>query len=337
MTTSPRVFHDEHVPAGALDGETVAVLGYGIQGRAQALTLRDSGVSVVVGNRPDAYRERAAADGFEVLDLAAAAGRASIALLLLPDEVQPAILRQAVAPALAPGGALVFAHGFTMRYGLADPPPGVDLLLLAPRLPGQYLRRRYLEGWGVPALVAVERDASGRAWRRLLGLAGALGVTRCAAIESSFAEETELDHFSEHFTYPLVFRALELAFEALVAAGYPPELAVLELHGSGELGQVLGAAAEEGLWPMIQSHASPACQVGIAHRWQEALGPEAEARERIARILEDIRSGAFARHLVAEEGEGYPELRRWRAGRSRRLAAAERDLRSWLEGPARRR
>lgn len=208
-----RVFYDEDVPPEGLAGETVAVLGYGIQGRAQAHNLRDAGVAVVVGNRDDDFRRQAAEDGFPVLELTEAAARATLVVMLVPDELQPEIYRDHVAAALGPGDGLVFAHGYAVRSGLVAVPQQVDLMLCAPRMPGQYVRGRYLEGWGVPAFVGVERDATGRAWSRLLGLAGALGFTRCAAIETSFAQETELDHFSEHFTYPLIFRALELAGE----------------------------------------------------------------------------------------------------------------------------
>ena len=305
-----RVFHDEDTDPQALALDTVAVLGYGIQGRAQALTLRDSGVRVIVGNRPDRYRQLAEEDGFAVDDVGAAARQGSLILVLLPDEVQPQILREQIGPELQPGDGLVFAHGLALRYGLIEPLPGTDVMLLAPRLPGQYLRQRYLDGWGVPAFVSVEQDATGRAWPRLLGLARALGITRCAAIELSAAQETELDHFSQHFLYPLVFRALEIAFDMLVEAGYPPEAALMELHGSGELGQVLEAAGREGLYGMIRSHASPACQVGIAHHWHHAIGPEADVRRRIQNVLDSIRDGRFARHLFEQQERDYPELRR---------------------------
>ena len=328
-----RIYYDEDVPAGALEGETVAVLGYGIQGRAQALTLRDSGVTVSVGNRVDKYSHVAKDDGFVVHDLAEAVSHASIVLFLIPDELQPSVYRQTVGPNLRPGTALVFAHGFAVHYGMIEPPDDVDLLLLAPRMPGAYLRGRFLDGWGVPAFVAVGRDASGKARRRLLGLAGALGITRCAAIESSFAEETELDHFSEHVTYPLIFHALEMAFETLVEAGYSPEVALMELHGSGELGEVIEASAEEGLYGMIESHASPACKVGISHHWDKALGSVAEARERMRQALGAIRSGEFARFLVDQEAKGYPEMRRWRERHSERLLETEQNLRGWLRGP----
>ncbi len=329
-----RVFHDEDVDPAALAGETVAVLGYGIQGRAQALCLRDSGVPVVVGNRDDAYRAQAEADGFPTYDLAGAAGRGSLVLMLLPDELHHAVYRDAVGPALAPGSGFVLAHGFSIRYGGVPLPAGVDVLLLAPRLPGPYLRQRYLDGWGIPAFVNVERDATGRGWPRVLGLARALGITRCGALEVTAAQETELDHFSEHFLYPLVFHTLELAFEALVDAGYPPEAALMELHGSGELGEVLLAASREGLADMIRSHASPACQVGIARHWTHATGPAEDVRARMAQVLNRIRDGTFAKHLGREAASGFPELQAWREARPAILAATERRLRAVLRRPS---
>jgi len=329
----PRVFYDEDVPSSALDDETIAVIGYGIQGRAQALNLRDSGARVIVGNRRDAYREQAEADAFDVVSIPDAVERGTIVLFLLPDEVQPQVFNVEMRPRLAPGHALILAHGFSVRYGLLTPPEGVDLMLLAPRLPGQYVRGRFVAGWGVPAFVAVERDATRRAWRRLLGVAGGIGATRAAAIESSFAEETELDHFSEHFLYPLVFAALETAFESLVDAGYAPEVALMELHGSGELGQVLVAAAHEGLYDMLRSHASPACQVGIAHHWDSALVDRSAVRGRIRDVLAAIRDGSFARHLMDQQRREYPELTAWQQQRPRSLIAAERSLRRVLRRP----
>jgi ketol-acid reductoisomerase len=329
----PRVFYDEDADPAALESETIAVVGYGIQGRAQALNLRDSGVRIIVGNRRDSYGTAAEQDHFEVVSISEAAARGTIVLFLLPDEAQPQVFRDEIEPSLRSGQALIFAHGFSVRYGLVDPPAGIDLMLLAPRLPGQYVRGRFVDGWGVPAFVAVERDASGRAWPRLLAIARAIGATRAAAIESSFAEETELDHFSEHFLYPLVFSALEVAFETLVDAGYVPEVAMMELHGSGELGQVLTAAAREGLYGMIRSHASPACQVGIAHHWQRALGDHDAVRCRIRDTIAAIRDGSFARHLMDEQNRDYPELKQWQRDRSAGLVAAERSLQRVIRRP----
>ena len=328
-----RIFYDDDADLGELTDETVGVLGYGIQGRAQALNLRDSGVNVVVGNREDSYRRQAIEDGFEVLDLAQAAQRSSLILFLLPDEIQPAVYAQLLAPNLNPGDGLVLAHGFSYHYGLIDPAPEIDILLLAPRMPGQYVRERYLEGWGVPAFVSVERNPSGRGWVRLLALARGLGATRCGAFEVDAAQETQLDHFSEHFTYPLIFRALELAFEELVQAGFPPEIALMELHGSEELGAVLGAAAQVGLYRMIESHASPACQVGMAHHWEQAAGTTEALRERIRVVLEQIRNGRFARHLMKQASKGYPELAQWKNRHSRQLIQAEQNLQQWLKRP----
>jgi ketol-acid reductoisomerase len=329
-----RVFYDADADLTALSGEIVAVLGYGIQGRAQALTLRDSNVQVLVGNRADAYRDQAVHDGFAPLSVAEAVARATIVMMLLPDEVQQAVFEQHVKGALTSGKALVFAHGLAVHYRLITPPSDVDCLLLAPRLPGHYLRERFLAGGGVPAFVSVAQDASGKAWGRLLALARALGVTRCGALEVSFADETELDHFSEHFTYPLIFRALELAFEILVDAGYPPEAALMELHGSGELGQVLQAATREGLYNMIATHASPACQVGIAHHWHTALGPSGDVRHRAEAVLDSIRTGRFVRHLATEQSRGYPELDAWKSARSAALVDAEQRLQMLLRGTA---
>jgi ketol-acid reductoisomerase len=327
---APRVFHDEDVDPAALAGETIGVIGYGIQGRAQALNLRDSGACVIVGNRRDQYRDQAERDGFEVLTIADAVERSTMLLFLVPDEVQSHVFRADMQERLTRGQALVLAHGFVVRYALLDIPDDVDLMLLAPRLPGQFVRAEFVDGWGVPAFVAVQHDATGRAWPRVLGAARAIGATRPGAIESSIAEETELDHFSEHFLYPLVFAVLETAHDALVEAGYAPEVALMELYGSGELGGVLTAAAREGLYEMIRSHASPACQVGIAHHWQRAPGDRAGVRRRILDALDAIRDGSFARHLLDQQQRGYPELESWRQQRSPSLVAAEHSLRRLL-------
>src|ERR671925_523412 len=173
-----RVYYDQDANVNDLAGETIAVLGYGIQGRAQALNLRDSGLAVIVGNREDSYREQARIDGFEVLSLAEAARAGDVILILVPDEAQGPVYDETIRPGLAAGNALVFAHGFSIRYGIIRPPQNIDLLLLAPRLPGKYLRERYLEGSGVPVYVDVGHDATGRGKRRVLALAKGLGATR---------------------------------------------------------------------------------------------------------------------------------------------------------------
>lgn len=334
-----RAYYDEHADLADIAQETIAIIGYGIQGRAQALNLRDSGLKVVVGNRADTYRDRATRDGFEVQEIPEAAAQGDILLLLIPDEAQPAVYTQDIRPALTPGKALVFAHGFAIRYGVIQSPDVVDLLLLAPRMPGQYVRDLFLKGGGVPAYVYVGQDYTGRALRRVLALAKGIGATRTGAFEVSFADELELDHFSEHFTYPLIVRALQLAYEVLIEEGYPPEAVLMELHGSGELGAILLEAARIGLYPMIETHASPACQFGI-HAYARRVLPD-ETKELIRQIVQEIRDGSFARELLEEQREGYPRLRAMTAAaRVHHLTETEGRLRrlikpssfSWREG-----
>lgn len=321
-----RVYYDQDADLDDLAGQTIAVLGYGIQGRAQALNFRDSGLQVLVGNRADSYREQAREDGFEVLSLAEAAARGDVIIVLVPDEAQGKVFEEAIRPGLTSGKALVFAHGFAIRYGIIQPPRYVDLLLLAPRLPGKYLRERYLAGSGVPVYIDVGHDATGRAKRRVLALAKALGATRVGAMEVSFAHETELDHFSEHFVYPLIFTAIQLAYESLVEEGYEPEAALMELHGSGELGEVLLEAGRVGLHKMIDTLASPACQFGI-YSYAPRLFPD-EMRRTIKEVIREIKDGSFARKLIAEQERGYPDLKSFKeAARVHALASTEARLR----------
>jgi len=319
-----KVYYDADADLAVLRGETVAIIGYGIQGRAQSLNLRDGGITVVVGNRDDEYRRRAVADGFEVCDVDAAARRGDVVVLLVPDEAQPRLYREQIAPQLSAGNALVFAHGFAIRYGLIAPPPEVDCLLVAPRMPGGYVRDLYLRGGGVPAFVDVHQDATGRAWPRTLALAKAIGATRAGAMAISFDEETELDHFSEHFVYPLVIGALELSYEILVEHGYTPEAAVMELYGSRELGEVLIEAARIGLYAMVEKHASPACQYGI-HSYVRTLFDD-DTRARVREIIREIKDGSFAAELVADQEAGHARLRQLVAEK-RRSAVSEAETR----------
>lgn len=302
-----RVYRDGDADPGAIAGERIAVIGYGIQGRAQALCLRDSGLDVRVGSRNDEYAARARADGFAVFAIADAAAAADIVLLLVPDEAQPEVFAREVRPHLPSRGALVVAHGFALRYRLLDPPPQIDVMLLAPRMPGRCLRERFLAGAGTPAYVDVVQDATGRAWPRLIALARAIGATRAGAIAVDYRDETDLDLFSEQFTLPLIFRALEVACDELVAAGYPPEIAVMELHGSGELGQVLSRAAEVGLYAMLAADGSPACRYGVLTRRERVLAADGLAQT-ARQTIAQIRDGSFARELVADQRAGHARL-----------------------------
>jgi ketol-acid reductoisomerase len=303
-----KVYYDDDANIAHISDETVAVIGYGIQGRAQSLNLRDSGLSVIVGNQDDDYRKRAKSDGFKIFDIDAAAKRGDILLLLIPDEIQAEVYREGIQDGLKDGNALVFAHGFAIRYGLIQPPDFVDCLLVAPRMPGGYVRDFFLRGDGVPAFVDVRHDATGKAWQRTLALAKAIGATRVGAMEISFAEETELDHFSEHFVYPLVIGALQLAYDVLIENSYTPEAAVMELYGSRELGEVLIEGAKIGLFQMVEKHASPACQYGI-HSYSRKLFSD-QTRTQIQEIIDEIKEGSFAAELLEERRTGYKKLKR---------------------------
>ncbi len=302
-----KVFYDADADLGALADETVALIGYGIQGRAQALNLRDSGVRVLIGNREDAFRQRALEDGFEVVEIAEAARRGTLVSLLIPDEAQAEVYETHIAPNLAPGSALVFAHGFAIRYGLIAPPPEIDVLLVSPRMPGSYTRAFFERGDGVPAFVDVHQDATGRAWARTLALAKAVGLTRPGVMQISFAEETELDHFAEHFIYPLIFAAIEMAYDLLVKNGYTPEAAVMELYASREVGEVMLTAAEVGLYNMLDRNASPACQFGVYTYMPQLFG--AAQRQQVQQIIDTIRDGGFARALVEDQKQGHSQLK----------------------------
>jgi ketol-acid reductoisomerase len=302
-----KVFHDDDADLQELSNQTIAIIGFGIQGRAQAHNLRDSGVTVIIGNREDAFRQRAVADGFQTYEIAEAARRGDILLLLIPDETQASVYQRDLLPNLKAGKALVFAHGFAIRYALIAPPSDVDVLLVSPRMPGGYVRDRFVAGSGVPAFVDVMTDASGRGWQRTLALAKAAGFTRPGVIRIGFAEETELDHFAEHYLYPLIIGAIEAAYHSLVENGYTPEAAVMELYGSGELGEVLLTSARVGLYNMLDRNASPACQFGI-YTHKDQLITE-DSRRQIQTIIDAIKSGAFARELVADQRNGQHRLK----------------------------
>lgn len=323
-----KVFYDDDADVGHLAGQTIGVIGYGIQGRAQAHNLRDSGLTVIVGNRDDTYRQQAVGDGFETRDIADAAARADVLLLLIPDEIQADVYRRDLVPGLRAGKALVFAHGFAIRYGQIQPPDDIDVVLVSPRMPGSYVRDRFLAGSGCPAFVDVKTDATGKAWQRALALAKAAGFTRPGVLHIGFAEETELDHFAEHYLYPTIIGAIEAGYRALVDNGYTPEAAVMELYGSGEVGEVLLTAAKVGLYTMLDRNASPACQYGI-YTHKDLVVTDGNRRQ-IQTIIDAIKDGSFARQLIADQRQGHQRLRQLsdRAHRSDLVAseAAVRDL-----------
>jgi len=299
-----KVYRSGDAPPGALDGESIAVLGYGNLGRSAALNLRDSGVNVRIGNRDDHYIERARADGFEVVPLATAAGD-DIVFVLLPDEVISEVFSRDVACQLRPGSAVAFASGYSLAFGLALPPETVDVLLVAPRMAGATARTRYLAGQGFWACIGVEADRTGRALRRMLGLADALGALRPAAIEMTAATEAALDLFVEQTIGPLLGMALITAFEVGREGGIPPEAMVMEMYMSGEMEMVFEGFRTAGFLRSSEDH-GPTAIFGGFTRAVEIDREDMAARFR--RVLEDIKSGAFAQRFQVEARDGYSML-----------------------------
>jgi len=325
-----KIYYDGDADMGVLRGKVVAIIGYGNQGRAQALNIRDSGVEVVVGGLPDATLEQAKEDGFRTMSVSEAAAEGDIVCLLIPDEVQQQVYEEEIRPQLRPGKALDFAHGYTVHYGLIAPPEDVDVVMVAPRMIGVGVRDAYAEGKGVPAFVAVHQDGSGEAWPKVLALARAIGCTRAGAIESTFAEETELDHFSEHFVWPAMFRVLVGSFEFLTEKGYQPEAVLMELWGSKESAEVLEQMAEVGIFEQMAFH-SLTSQYGTLTRMESAL-PGA-VRECMEAALAEIKDGSFAQEWEAERAAGYPVFKRLKeAALGHPVGEVEREMRERVRG-----
>ncbi len=292
-----------------LSGETVAVIGYGNQGRAQAINLRRAGHQVIVGNQEDDSWRQALGDGFKPLAMDAAVARAEIVLLLLPDEIAPDIYRRMIEPHLGRGKTLVFASGYNITYKFIVPPREVDVILVAPRMIGQGVLDLTARGEGFPVLAAVKQDASGRALATTLAIAHGIGafMPHGAVVESSFEEETLVDLFSEHTWAGAMLFLLERAFKLLVETGVSPEVALLELYASGELAEIGRAMASLGMWNQLKLH-SHTSQFGQLTHGAQFIGADSEALMRNA--IAEIRDGTFARRWAAEQAAGSPTFQR---------------------------
>jgi ketol-acid reductoisomerase len=284
----------------------VAVIGYGIQGKAFAANLRDSGASVVVGNRSDEYREAALGDGFDTRSIAEAAESASILLLLIPDEAHPDVYDAEIAPHLDDGDLLILAHGFSVRFERIGLPPNIDVSLLAPKMFGKPIRQRYTDGSGVLAFLDVIQDASGSALQRTLAVAKAVGFTRHGVMPVSHVTETDLDLFQEQFLTPLLIDAFRISFEVLVDTGYDRVPSLLDMYASGEMAEMLAEAASAGLYEVIEQQGSPTCRFGVQRYLGKLLAEDVKVKGR--EILEDIRNGGFRDALRKEAEAGYPSL-----------------------------
>ena len=324
-----RMFYDDDADLSLLDGKTVAIIGFGSQGHAHALNLKDSGVSVVVGLREgSSSADTAREGGLEVLPVAEAASRGDIVMVLVPDELHHDVYENEIRDGIADGNTLLFGHGFSVHYGEVEPPPGVDVGLVAPKGPGHLVRRQYLEGSGVPCLIAVAQDASGGARDLALAYAKGIGGTRGGVIETTFKDETETDLFGEQAV--LCGGASELVqagFETLVEAGYSPEMAYFEcLH---ELKLIVDLMYEKGLQGMRFSISNTA-EYGDYTRGKRVITDE--TREKMREILREIQSGDFAREWIAENRAGQENFKRMRAEQAgTQIESTGEELRSHMD------
>jgi ketol-acid reductoisomerase len=317
------VFFDQDADLSALADRTVAILGYGNQGRPQALNLRDSGINVIIGNPDDAAFQIAVADGFRVYDLATAARLAEIVVLLLPDEVMPAIFRETVAPGLDDGNMVIVASGYNLFYGYLETPPTIDVSMIAPRMIGTGVRDTYVSGQGFPSLLSVEQDYTGCALKLTLAIAKGIGSTRAGVFLSSAEEETVCDLVNEHLGY---IYELRRAYEVLTEAGYSPEAALLEFYVSGEEMELARAHAFMGLFHQLVLH-SQTSQYGQLVTGKLSSENEERERQRLRNVVENIRNGQFAKDWSLEQQAGLLTFRRAeREALSHPMMAEERKL-----------
>jgi ketol-acid reductoisomerase len=300
-----KIYYDKDVDSSALAGKTIAVIGYGSQGQAQANNMRDSGVSVVLGLRPQGPSWKLAEkDGFEPLSITEATKKADVIHILIPDTAQPSVYHEQIAPDLSPGKTLGFAHGFNIHFKTIVPPSNVDVVMVAPKAPGLSLREMYLNDFGVPALIAVEQNHTGEAKQTVLAMARALGCTKAGVIETVFKDETESDLIGEQIV--LVGGLMELirnGFEVLVDLGYPPELAYFEACNEAKL--IIDQIYRNGVVGMLKAVSDTANYGGLS------VGSkiiDSHVRRNMEQAAERVRNGDFAKEWLAEDAKGRPNM-----------------------------
>ena len=326
------MYYDKDADLSLIKAKTVAIIGFGSQGHAHAQNLRESGVTVIVSDVPGTPNAaRAEKAGFEVLTAAEATKRADVVMMLVPDQTQAIVYKNDVAPNLKDGATLMFAHGFNIHFGQIVPPKTVDVTMVAPKGPGHIVRRQYEEGKGVPVLIAVEQDASGKAQAQALSYASALGGLRAGGLETTFAEETETDLFGEQAVLCGGTAALvKAAFQTLVEAGYQPELAYFEtMH---ELKLIVDLMQEKGIAGMRYS-ISDTAEYGDLTRGPRVI--DDHVRETMAEILGEIQSGEFAREWIIENQANRPVYNALkRQGKENLIETVGKELRgmmSWID------
>ncbi len=327
-----KIYYEEEAPKDALKGKTIAIIGYGSQGHAHAQNLRDSGFSVIVGQRPgSANYDLAVKHGFTPVSAAEAASKADVIMVLVPDHVQGSLYKEAIEPNLEPGNMLLFSHGFNIHFGQIVPPETVDVAMVAPKGPGHLVRREYEIGAGVPSLVAVHQDASGKALQLALAYANGIGAARAGVIETTFKEETETDLFGEQCVLcGGVSELIKAGFETLVNAGYQPEIAYFEC--CHELKLIVDLIYEGGLSKMRYS-ISDTAEYGDLTRGKRVITQE--TRKEMRRILEEIQTGNFAKEWLLENQVNRPAFNAMRQREKEHpieeVGSRLRNMMSWLK------
>ncbi|ETJ98352.1 ketol-acid reductoisomerase [Propionimicrobium lymphophilum] len=326
------IYYNDDADLAVIQDRSVAVIGYGSQGHAHALNLRDSGVDVRVGLAEGSKsRAKAEAQGLRVLSVADAVKEADVIMILVPDQVQRNVYRDEIAPNLKDGDALFFAHGFNIRYGYIQAPEGVDVCMVAPKGPGHIVRREYSDGRGVPVLVCVEQDASGKAWDLAKSYAKAIGGLRAGGIKTTFAEETETDLFGEQAVLcGGMSHLVQAGFDTLVEAGYQPEMAYFEcLH---ELKMIVDLMIEGGISKQRWS-ISDTAEYGDYVSGRRVI--DQHVKDNMKAVLDDIQNGAFAKRFIDDQDAGAPEFKRLREEEAgHQIEATGKELRkmfSWIE------
>ncbi|RHA38320.1 ketol-acid reductoisomerase [Cellulomonas rhizosphaerae] len=326
------LFYDDDADLSLIQSKKVAVIGYGSQGHAHSLNLRDSGVDVTVGLREgSASRAKAENEGLKVATVAEAVAGAEVVVILAPDQVQRIVYRDEIEPNLQPGAALVFGHGFNIRFGYIKPAAENDVFMVAPKGPGHLVRREYVDGRGVPVIVAVEQDASGSAWALALSYAKAIGGLRAAGIKTTFTEETETDLFGEQAVLcGGVSQLIQYGFETLTEAGYQPEVAYFEvLH---ELKLIVDLIFEGGITKQRWS-VSDTAEYGDYVSGPRVITPDVKAN--MQAVLADIQNGAFAERFINDQDAGAPEFKELRdKGQNHPIEPVGRELRklfAWVK------
>ena len=320
-----KIYRDADVDLGVLDGKTLAVLGYGIQGKAQAANARDSGCTVIVGTRPAASsrsRALAEADGFEVFDYGEAVKKAEVLLIEIADPAQPDAYAEYIAPNLREGQTLCFCHGFNVLYGAISPPETVNTVLFVPNAPGALVREKYKKNEGIYGCVSVDHDATGNAREIALAVAKAVGSTRAGVVDLSFQQETEGDNFEEQILYGGVIHLMRLCFQTMVDNGYPPSFAYAKSIRS--LRSVIDVMDEHGIEDYLTGRSSRTCEFAVRTR-----GPRVVNDEEVRKIFAETEAGIFARDWMQEWQLGMPQLHRLR--RSAAESQMEQTGKEWRE------